>query len=360
MSKRIYIHSSKRSINPFIKPSFKFSAQKRSQPASIAATLGLLVSLVFSVTAHALNYPPSFDRIVVFGDSLSDTGNLNLINPNLPARFSNGPVAVEYVADQFGLSVAPSGFLAGQALGTNYAVGGAKAVDDDGNEATPDTNLPTQINAYLQANGAADPNTLYVVVIGGNDLFAAQTIRSGVVFTEDAAERKAIRKQARESVKAAVLSAEAQISKLLQAGAQQLLVGNAPDIGAVPGTDKLVAGLLANTTTKAQQRRANRLYKASSNLTALWNRKLDRAVGRLERNYHLDIIEWDLEAFLAGQIEDGEALGFSNVEDSCLDKSLTGECSVTPPTGFVFFDDVHPTTVVHGNAGADILELLAH
>ena len=59
-----------------------------------------------------------FDTITVFGDSLSDTGNA------AGARFSNGPVWVEYVARHFGLSVDP---VSGG--GTNYAVGGARAYD---------------------------------------------------------------------------------------------------------------------------------------------------------------------------------------------------------------------------------------
>ena len=314
----------------------------------------ILSSALFSFKAHA------FDNIYIFGDSLSDTGNLNLINNQIPARFSNGPVAVDYLAQAYGLEATPSGFLAGLNIGNNYAVGGAKAVDADGDENTPDTNLPTQVNAYLAANNfQADPDALYVVVIGGNDLFAAQQIRAGVVTAGSISERIAIRQQARQSVTAAVESAAEQIGKLIATGAQHIIVGNAPDIGAVPATDKLVDTLLASSGNFAQKARAKFMYRASSNLSALWNFSIALAVGELESTFGVDIIEWDLAGFLAMQIEGGADLGFSNVEDACLDKVGTGECDpFSPPTGFVFFDDVHPTTSVHANAGNDILQLL--
>src|SRR4051812_18671090 len=56
---------------------------------------------------------PAFQAIVVFGDSLSDTGNAG--------RFSNGPVWVEALARGLNLPLRPS-----QAGGTNFAVGGAR------------------------------------------------------------------------------------------------------------------------------------------------------------------------------------------------------------------------------------------
>ena len=56
------------------------------------------------------------------------------------------------------------------------AIAGAKAVDD-GNEATPDINLPA--NAFLQIHGGVAPNdALYIVLIGGNDIRAARSIRA--------------------------------------------------------------------------------------------------------------------------------------------------------------------------------------
>jgi phospholipase/lecithinase/hemolysin len=298
----------------------------------------------------------AFDQIYIFGDSLSDTGNAKILsgnadNPYFPERFSNGPVAVDFITAAFGQTATPSLFLLGAEAGNNYAVGGAKAVDADGDESTFDTNLPTQVNSFLAYNGYSAPSdALYLIIMGGNDLFAAQAIRSGIVNAETGAERAAIRKASRESVKNAVLTLEAQINKLIAAGAQNILIGNAPDIGAVPATDDLIEALLANAQTKAQIRRANRMEKASTKLAALFNRKLSRAIGRMERQSDLDILEWDMFTFLSNQVEGGEDLGFTNTEDACNTLPL---CE-----GFVFADGVHPTTVVHQRAGAEVLSII--
>ena len=65
-----------------------------------------------ALAAAALMPSPAdaFDELVVFGDSLSDTGNAG--------RFSDGPVWVEGVANGLELSVRPS-----EVGGTNYAIG---------------------------------------------------------------------------------------------------------------------------------------------------------------------------------------------------------------------------------------------
>ena len=69
--------------------------------------------------------PRPVSRMVVFGDSLSDNGNLKrrlMIFPNSPywfGRFANGPNWTEYFADRTGLSV------------QNHAYGGAVAVNHE-------------------------------------------------------------------------------------------------------------------------------------------------------------------------------------------------------------------------------------
>src|SRR6478735_5742525 len=63
--------------------------------------------------------------LYVFGDSLSDDGNAFLLTGGFPPapyaqRASNGPVAVERLAFDLGLTLAPAALG-----GTNYAVVGA-------------------------------------------------------------------------------------------------------------------------------------------------------------------------------------------------------------------------------------------
>src|SRR3954468_5021943 len=74
----------------------------------------------------------AFEHLVVFGDSLSDTGNAG--------RFSNGPVWVEYLADRLGLTLSPS-----QRGGSNFAVGGARLDSRSGPHS-----LRAQVDAFLR------------------------------------------------------------------------------------------------------------------------------------------------------------------------------------------------------------------
>lgn len=101
------------------------------------------VSLLAAMASSALAAPYSAEY--VFGDSLSDRGNLaeavyHSNFPNPPSShdsFTNGPVAVQVLAQSFGLNADPSLWLTGfrdvyglfggasYVPGTNYAVAGA-------------------------------------------------------------------------------------------------------------------------------------------------------------------------------------------------------------------------------------------
>jgi len=319
--------------------------------------------LVAAFTVNASDY----SNVYVFGDSLSDNGNLHALAPEQTygERFTNGPVAVEVVAGALGHVLSPSYHLAGGTAGNNFAIAGAKAVDEDGDESTPDINLPTQVNAFLAINGGVAPSdALYIMLIGGNDIRAAREIRSAAVFAATAVERQAIRKAANESLTTAVSSQQAQLHKLIAAGATNIIVSNAPDIGAIPETDLVAAGLLANAQTKSQIRKATRLPAVTTKLSSKYNRKLARKLARTEHQTGVDIIEYDLFSFLADQVENAEDYGYTNTDDACAymlsqGGALHPECDgYVTATGFLFYDEIHPTTQAHQAAGIEIVSEL--
>lgn len=148
--------------------------------------------------AHAA---PSFSDLVFFGDSFSDTGNVLSLTtafapppfpsfPGAEGRFSNGPAWTEHLAAGLGLpgnsnpanliftgaTVVPIGPPGGQ----NFAFGGART--GLGGSAGATTGLVGQL---INWNGSpfgpsltrpADPDALYVVLAGANDL---RDFRSG-------------------------------------------------------------------------------------------------------------------------------------------------------------------------------------
>ena len=139
----------------------------------------IAVTLLFSSAAVATD----FSQVIVFGDSLSDNGNLSQVLPGPsiqpPLRFTTNPgsVAIENVAHALGNTLSPS--LNG---GTDYAWGGAGV--NNNSPGTPGSvpTLTAQVNAYLGAGGV-DQRALYSIWGGANDIFYHATLVGGGLET---------------------------------------------------------------------------------------------------------------------------------------------------------------------------------
>ncbi|QSP96367.1 SGNH/GDSL hydrolase family protein [Marinobacter salinisoli] len=317
----------------------------------------ILWFFVLSGSAHA-----QYSQIFVFGDSLSDNGNLKafLQSPTLPERFTNGPVAMELVAAQLGLSLKPSFHLlppaaVGGQYGNNYAVAGAIAIDEDGDESTFDINLPTQVNLFLALNGNYAPSdALYVVFIGGNDLFDIQDLLLTEGFNGPA--------KALERLDEAARSVDSQIRKLASAGARHFLLVNAPDVGATPLTDIKVAQALPLATNKYQRRYIEKLPSISRLVAQIYNTGLAYIAESARYDLGVQVTEFSLFGFLDDTIANAVEYGYTNTEDACIFLNTQGGapnpmCDVN---SFVFFDEIHPTAVTHQRAAAAVLEALAN
>jgi phospholipase/lecithinase/hemolysin len=202
--------------------------------------------LVFCAGSLALATP--FTSLYFFGDSLTDTGNVakasSVLNsytfgavPQHPAppyvggRFTNGPVWAEYVADRLGRpqDAQPAGMSLGWlgrvgGPGNNYAVGGART-GGGGALGLLDIALPTgvfeQVDFYFsKTGGAADPEGLYFILAGGNDLRDAARV-------SDANQRSEAALQAGANIAYSVRD-------LYLAGARNFVLINSPDIGLIP------------------------------------------------------------------------------------------------------------------------------
>ena len=130
---------------------------------------------MFASVFAAAGQESEFSELIVFGDSLSDTGNLAFHVPDNAApsppyakgRFSNGPIWVEPLADYLGVpQPEPSG-----PGGTNHAW--AAATTRDELQLFPRTYVPgldAQITEYL-ANESPQKGQLFSVWVGTNDLY---------------------------------------------------------------------------------------------------------------------------------------------------------------------------------------------
>src|SRR5450830_891519 len=201
----------------------------------------ILLPLAVSLPLSALAGP--FTNLYVFGDSLSDTGNLataysaqnGLPAPELPplppgsgfngpyfhnAQLSNGPLWIEDMATVLGLTHAATPFLQG---GNNYAFAGAET----GTSQTPPGVL-AQAYSLWGGNGsgtprtATDPNALYVVVGGGNDMRAA----SSAIGSSEASRQLA--------AAASVANLATTLHYLAGLGARNILISTLPNLGYTP------------------------------------------------------------------------------------------------------------------------------
>jgi phospholipase/lecithinase/hemolysin len=135
------------------------------------------LALGAATPASAVRDTAYYSSLTVFGDSLVDAGNLYLSNggtrpdPTLgyyQNRFTNGYDYTDLLSlDLFGTPTKPS--LQG---GNNYAYGGGRIVDTG--DVIPD--LTKQLDTFAASGSVIDPNGLYVMNFGANDVFGAKGV----------------------------------------------------------------------------------------------------------------------------------------------------------------------------------------
>ncbi len=270
-----------------------------------------IVSVALLVPGSVLLAAPVFTDMAVFGDSLSDVGNVSDLALNLypfppywPGRFTNGPVWVEWMGGWLGLD-------AGQPSrkgGSNYAFGGAET--GWYSPAIPSFlgqwGMTTQTVLYAADHqGAPAPDTLFVLWGGGNDFFNGQDDPwAPAVYM---------------AVDLLILNAY---------GAEHALVANLPPLGQTPrylGTAE--EALMDQRTTQ-------------------YNQNLDAVLNWVEVACpDLTIYRYDVHGFFDQLLADPGAYGLTNVTDPAYDE---GSGQVVPNVDeYLFWDTIHPSRMGH-------------
>ena len=267
-----------------------------------------------------------FSAEYVFGDSLSDVGNVYLATggvepagPYVGGQFSNGPVWVQDLAARLGLpALTPS--LAG---GNDYAFGGATTGSTYTNSsAVP--NLTQQLDTFFLSHASAPSTALYTFSIGANDLFAILDGATGGLTALQAA-----------AAAAQVVASEA--GDLAAAGAKDLALFDVPDLGLTPGITAL------GPTASA----------AASFLSAYFDQQVLLDLAPVEAA-GLTVFDLNTFALIDEAVKDPSKFGFSNVTDPCWTGGFTGSatggslCSSTLPR-----DDVHGRLPFLGRRSSD-------
>jgi phospholipase/lecithinase/hemolysin len=266
---------------------------------------GFILFLVVFLASNCFAAP--FDEIVIFGDSLSDDGNLVFIEDQpepdqelyYRGRFSNGPVWVEYLADAQHLNVPL----------TDRALGGAQS------DGFVPPGVIQQVITYVTTNDAPSPNTLFIIWIGGNDyLNGDEDFQTVVSNISDAMDR------------------------LARYGALNLLVLNLPDLGAIPAT--------------LGSPEAPEATAFSNDFNAGLTGMLDRFKAE---HPEIQVFEFDVFSFALSVRSDPAAYGFVNATEPSPNFDVPNNFD---GAGYVFWDERHPTTGMHGLIADQVFALL--
>ena len=253
--------------------------------------LALIAATVFALTSVASAAP--FSNIFVYGDSLSDLGNIyNISGHTIPlsppyynGRFSNGPLAVEYLANTL------------QSPLTSFAWGGATTgIGNSGDNGSQTSfgflglpGMETQVASTLGSIPAPlIPTSLFIVWGGPDDYISGGTVAQGVTD---------------------VLTI---VGALQLAGAQHILVPGMPDLGLTPA---FYGSISASGFSQA------------FDLT-------------LQANLPKGVTYFDTFGFMHLVVSNPGAFGFTDVTDPCL----VGLTPCANPNQYLFWDDLHPTT----------------
>jgi phospholipase/lecithinase/hemolysin len=278
----------------------------------IAAACAVLLS---PVTAHA------YSTLYVFGDSLSDAGNVYLatggVAPAAPyanGQFSNGPTWAQDLSQSLGLGASQPSL----AHGNDYAFGSATTgYAASNNPLVP--SLQQQVAAFLGDHGNAPSSALYAVWIGANDLdnILAANPTPGQAVSEAAG---------------AAAVETAAISTLAAEGAKNFIVPLVPNLGLTP--DATAAGAAAAAAATA--------------LSQVYDATLTSGLRALATADGISVTILDTYSLLDAAIADPAAFGFSDATDRCYQGPYTGGGSVCGnPNGYLFWDGLHPTAAGH-------------
>lgn len=265
----------------------------------------------------------SVERIVVFGDSNVDNGNLyRMTSSEFPAaprwkgRDSNGPVVVEYLSESMNAKL------------ENYAVSGATTGDSNivprivpkyTNVAT--TGVTWQLAEFTKAGGKLGPSDIVVLWAGSNDIFGAQR--------QDKADLARRIETASSNVEKALL-------RLHALGAKRVVFSTRTPRDVI-GNDNDLNGVDLNTS-------------------------LRDTIKRVREKTGLDIVVYDAYARISDMMTNPSKYGFSDPKTLCVNvpacaSDAYGSGQPVANT-YINWDGAHKTTRVHKIMATEIQDML--
>jgi phospholipase/lecithinase/hemolysin len=279
-----------------------------------------ILGLFVSTPAWADRDTARYTSITVFGDSLVDAGNYYIATggmnpaPSLPYpdpalgyfdhRLTNGYLYPDLLSQAlFGTPTTPS--LAG---GSNFAIAAARIVDTG----DPIPDLQAQLSTWQLSGQAVDPNGLYILNFGANDVFGAL----GVFFPN-------------------VIGSYPDVTSYLLAAAQQY-----------------AAGVQALSDLGVRNILVTDFPLAGNPYTMEANGYLGAALTGLTLDSETDLFFYSLSEFNQRVLTDPGAFGLPplRTDTTCIAENA----QATNCEGIFSFDGVHPTAAIQAAGFRDM------
>ena len=336
----------------------KFSAPR---PSGLAVSLSLAAFFATTLlgTMPAKARISSLSNLFSFGDSLSDSGNNKSLSqsamgftfppaPYYEGRFSNGPVAVEYLWQKFNPgSTAFKNSLSPGNQGTNYAIGGSSSGLQNYLELNPAVNsagLSTayskkgnawQLKGFDDQNNTFDPETsLFSVWYFPNDVFWYNNSSPNSLpgtYTGDPGP---------------VIGPPAGFSAVV-VNAIQNIVGTITELADGYGARHFLvpnSALIGNTPEFAGTPQQDVLNQLSTGFNSLLQTNLDNLSSQRPE---LDIIQFQTDVLQQEILSNPSLFGFTNVTTRCITNTSCVTNTGGAATEWFYWDGTHPTTTGH-------------
>jgi phospholipase/lecithinase/hemolysin len=310
---------------------------------SIQAMRALLLRVAAALPLLAPVLPAqAIPALYVFGDSLSDEGNLSALTggaiPVAPTynggRFSNGPTWASQFSQTLGLGPSVPSRVPGLG-GTNFAHGLARSDDVPTTLPLPSTaiNLPDQVAAYV-AGPNAPAGALFAVWAGANNMLQALAAAPGQGVNAPAFLAAEVQK--------AVTGVLSGLQALRLDGATEFLVLNLPDLGLVPRFALDPNPAVAATATLVSQS---------------FNAGLAQGLALFDSIPGVNLRTVDIFGLFRDVVANPGPSGLTNLSTPCVTgpvpeiyfiaAAATNACSPADAATRLFWDPIHPTTAGH-------------
>jgi cholinesterase len=280
--------------------------------------LSVILALL-SISSAAFAAPPT--SVVVYGDSLSDNGNLYQATgePGAPyynGRRSNGPVAVEQLASALNVPLIDYAWIGATTGVGNYADRGT--VTSQGRY-----NLRGMTTVYNLTKESLNPylsEGLFVVWGGPNDFLAPSPLDSTPA----------------EIIFRALTNELAIILDLQSRGARTILAPGMPDLGLTPYFQSLGPEAAAG----------------GSAITDAFN-------AGLQAELPPGVLYYDTAGLLRSVVNNPAAYGFTNATEAYYLPTRENPFGPGDPNDYIFFDDFHPSAATHAIIAREFLQATA-